>query len=149
MKKIFLGKITGYGGPYTDIPIEFNDEELMMSYLFDEGKDTRIGTNVKLVIEDKKRTLPQNSLYWAYLHIISRETGNDIEDLHYSFRFSFLEPQLVEVSDFNKGGRTMVAELRSTTSLSKQEFTDYLERICAETGIPIPNAEEISSYFEE
>ena len=43
----------------------------------------------------------------------------------------------------------MVAELRSTTSLSKQEFTDYLERICAETGIPIPNAEEISSYFEE
>lgn len=142
MKKVFLGKIN-YDGHRVTLPIEFNDPiDILIGEEFD-------GKAVKLVIEDKKRTLPQNSLYWAYLHIISRETGNDIEDLHYSFRFSFLEPQLVEVSDFNKGGRTMVAELRSTTSLSKQEFTDYLERICAETGIPIPNAEEISSYFEE
>ncbi len=136
MKKIFLGRIEN--GEF-----EWNDAQFLYYLSEHEGK------SVKLVIEDKKRTLPQNSLYWAYLHIISRETGNDIQDLHYSFRFSFLEPQLVEVSDFNKGGRTMVAELRSTTSLSKQEFTDYLERICAETGIPIPNAEEISSYFEE
>jgi len=136
MKKIFTGKIL-------DGSIEWGDYNPLYNLSEYEGKP------IKLVIEDKKRTLPQNSLYWAYLHIISRETGNDIEDLHYSFRFSFLEPQLVEVSDFNKGGRTMVAELRSTTSLSKQEFTDYLERICAETGIPIPNAEEISSYFEE
>lgn len=136
MKKIFLGTVL-------DGAIEWGDYNPLYNLSEYEGK------SVKLVIEDKKRTLPQNSLYWAYLHIISRETGNDIEDLHYSFRFSFLEPQLVEVSDFNKGGRTMVAELRSTTSLSKQEFTDYLERICAETGIPIPNAEEISSYYEE
>jgi len=142
MKKVFLGHIEenlpnqGY--------ITWLEPDLLT-----EKITNSIGKRVKLVIEDKKRTLPQNSLYWAYLHIISRETGNDIQDLHYSFRFSFLEPQLVEVSDFNKGGRTMVAELRSTTSLSKQEFTDYLERICAETGIPIPNAEEISSYFEE
>lgn len=142
MKKIFLGRVI------ENVPdigfLEWNDADLLTQEIVNG-----IGKSVKLVIEDKKRTLPQNSLYWAYLHIISRETGNDIEDLHYSFRFSFLEPQLVEVSDFNKGGRTMVAELRSTTSLSKQEFTDYLERICAETGIPIPNAEEISSYFEE
>lgn len=136
MKKIFTGKVL-------DGSIEWGDYNPLYNLSEYEGKP------IKLVIEDKKRTLPQNSLYWAYLHIISRETGNDIEDLHYSFRFSFLEPQLVEVSDFNKCGRTMVAELRSTTSLSKQEFTDYLERICAETGIPIPNAEEISSYFEE
>ncbi len=142
MKKIFLGRVI------ENVPdigfLEWNDADLLTQEIVNG-----IGKSVKLVIEDKKRTLPQNSLYWAYLHIISRETGNDIEDLHYSFRFSFLEPQLVEVSDFNKGGRTMVAELRSTTSLSKQEFTDYLERICSETGIPIPNAEEISSYFEE
>jgi len=149
MKKIFLGKITGTVGPYVELPIQFDDNTGVLSCLFNGLENDMVGKSVKLVIEDKKRTLPQNSLYWAYLHIISRETGNDIEDLHYSFRFSFLEPQLVEVSDFNKGGRTMVAELRSTTSLSKQEFTDYLERICAETGIPIPNAEEISSYFEE
>lgn len=136
MKKIFLGKIEN--GEF-----QWNDAQFLYYLSEHEGK------SVKLVIEDKKRTLPQNSLYWAYLHIISRETGNDIEDLHYSFRFSFLEPQLIEVSDFKNGGRTMVAELRSTTSLSKQEFTDYLERICAETGIPIPNAEEISSYYEE
>jgi hypothetical protein len=142
MKKIFFGKIIEN---MPDIGfLEWSEPDLLTQEI-----ENGIGKTVKLVIEDKKRTLPQNSLYWAYLHIISRETGNDIEDLHYSFRFSFLEPQLVEVSDFNKGGRTMVAELRSTTSLSKQEFTDYLERICAETGIPIPNAEEISSYFEE
>lgn len=142
MKKIFLGKII------ENMPergfLEWSEPDLLTQEI-----ENGIGKTVKLVIEDKKRTLPQNSLYWAYLHIISRETGNDIEDLHYSFRFSFLEPQLVEVSDFNKGGKTMVAELRSTTSLSKQEFTDYLERICAETGIPIPDPESISSYYEE
>jgi len=137
MKKIFLGSI---GKGEIDMQVEY------WHALHDESN---YGKTIKMVIEDKKRTLPQNSLYWAYLHIISRETGNDIEDLHYSFRFSFLEPQLVEVTDFNTSKRTMVAELRSTTTLSKQEFTDYLERICAETGIPIPNAEEISSYFEE
>lgn len=142
MKKIFLGKIN-YDGHRVILPIEFSDP---VDMLIGEELD---GKTVKLVIEDKKRTLPQNSLYWAYLHIISRETGNDIQDLHYSFRFSFLEPQMVEVTDFKKNERTMVAELRSTTSLSKQEFTDYLERICAETGIPIPNAEEICSYYEE
>jgi len=139
MKKIFLGTIEE-----THPQLRWNNEDEVANALWDNT-----GKSVKLVIEDKKRTLPQNSLYWAYLHIISRETGNDIEDLHYSFRFSFLEPQLVEVTDFNTSKRTMVAELRSTTTLSKQEFTDYLERICAETGIPIPNAEEISSYFEE
>lgn len=146
MKKIFLGNITTLFGTTVELPIKFVDEEILLAKL---DEDEMVGKTVKLVIEDKKRTLPQNSLYWAYLHIISRETGNDIEDLHYSFRFSFLEPQLIEVSDFKEGGRTMVAELRSTTSLSKQEFSDYMERICAETGIPIPNAEEISSYFEE
>jgi hypothetical protein len=142
MKKIFLGKIIEIT-PNRGF-IEWNDTTTMKQDITDG-----IGKSVKMVIEDKKRTLPQNALYWAYLHIISRETGNDIEELHYSFRFSFLEPQLVEVNDFNKGGKTMVAELRSTTSLSKQEFTEYLERICAETGIPIPNEEEINSYFEE
>ncbi len=145
MKKIFLGEIKHNSGfKFPEIVWNWHDE---LEYYTQDISN--VGKKVRLVIEDKKRTLPQNSLYWAYLHIISRETGNDIQDLHYSFRFSFLGPQLVEVSDFNKGGRTMVAELRSTTSLSKQEFTDYLERICAETGIPIPNAEEISSYFEE
>lgn len=142
MKKIFLGKITenlpnqGY--------LEWNDPELLTQEIL-EG----IGKSVKLVIEDSKRTLPQNALYWAYLHIISRETGNDIDDLHYSFRFSFLPPQLVEVTDFKSGEQTMVAELRSTTSLNKQEFTEYLDKIQAETDIPVPNAEEIGSYFEE
>lgn len=145
MKKIFLGEIKHHSSfRFPAIEWAWHDE---LEYYTQDINN--VGKKVRLVIEDKKRTLPQNSLYWAYLHIISRETGNDIQDLHYSFRFSFLEPQLVEVSDFKKGGRTMVAELRSTTSLSKQEFTDYLERICAETGIPIPNAEEISSYFEE
>lgn len=139
MKKIFLGSLDM-------TKLDMRDGDAYDMFVTDSKND---GRPFKIVFEDKKRTLPQNSLYWAYLHIISRETGNDIEDLHYSFRFSFLEPQLIEVSDFKKGGRTMVAELRSTTSLSKQEFTDYLERICTETGIPIPNAEEISSYFEE
>lgn len=139
MKQIFLGTIS--------------NSRLLFSNEFDfntfRTNTKNEGKQFKLVIEDKKRTLPQNSLYWAYLHIISRETGNDIEDLHYSFRFSFLAPQLIEVSDFKRGGRTMVAELRSTTSLNKHEFITYLEQIQAETEIPIPNSEDITSYFEE
>lgn len=136
MKKVFLGTVL-------DGSIEWGDYNPL--YELDKYE----GSRVKFSIEDKKRTTPQNSLYWAYLHIISRETGNDVEDLHYSFRFSFLAPQLVEVTDFNSEKRTMVAELRSTTSLSKQEFTEYMQRIEAQTGIPIPNSDDVSSYFEE
>ena len=63
MKKIFLGRVI------ENVPdigfLEWNDADLLTQEIVNG-----IGKSVKLVIEDKKRTLPQNSLYWAYLHII-------------------------------------------------------------------------------
>lgn len=139
MKRIFLGK-------FDMTRLKFSDEDSFDMFRLDSSND---GKSFKLVIEDRKRTLPQNSLYWAYLHIISRETGNDIDDLHNSFRYSFLPPQFIEVNNINTNKVDMVSSLRSTTSLSTAEFTEYMQRIEAETGIPIPNPEDVTYYFEE
>ena len=45
----------------------------------------------------KARSNPQLALYWEWLGIISKETGNDKDDLHEFFKRKFLTPEIKEV----------------------------------------------------
>lgn len=96
---------------------------------FDEG--------TKLVIDiDKQknvRSLSQNKYYWLYLSVIADETGHTEEELHELFKRKFLPPTHKTVLGT---GFKLPA---STTDLSKHDFSEYLERICAMTGVPIPD----------
>ena len=91
-----------------------------------------------------KRSLSQNFYYWTYLGIIENETGNSADDLHEIAKRKFLPPRFVKSLD----GK----EIRlpgSTTGLSKTEFSEYLHKICAWSGVPLPNPEDagyISNY---
>lgn len=93
--------------------------------------------DTKLVIDiDKaknKRSLSQNAFYWLYLGVIENETGNTAQDLHELFRRKFLKPTIKTIL-----GKEYTLP-SSTTSLSKHEFTEYLDKICAEVEIPIPD----------
>ncbi len=91
----------------------------------------------KLVIDiDKaknKRSLSQNAYYWLYLGVIEDETGNTAQDLHELFRRKFLKPTIKKIL-----GKEYTLP-SSTTSISKHEFTEYLDKISAETSIPLPD----------
>lgn len=96
---------------------------------FDEG------TKMVLDIEKKKnkRSLSQNAFYFLYLGVIENETGNTVDDLHELFKRKFLKP--VEKTIMGQQIRLP----NSTTNLSKHEFSEYLDRICALTNVPIPD----------
>lgn len=101
------------------------------------------GDHVSVFVSSRrpKRTIQQNRYYFgAYLPLIAKETGeNDIERLHKLFAGMFLTEEIVHVL-----GKP-VRMVRSTTTLSKAEFTEYIMKIEAETGIASPPTQ---NYFD-
>jgi len=68
-----------------------------------------------LILKEKKekRSLKQNAYYWAYLQIISQETGNEVDDLHEYFKRIHLPAKEITVL------RRTIKIPSSTTGLSK------------------------------
>lgn len=94
------------------------------------------GAKYRLEKVETKRSLTQNRFYWVYLQLIEKETGNDANDLHEYFKRTKLPPKFIKVM-----GKEIKVP-KSTTELDKLEFGEYLEKICAETGVPIPDPKE-------
>lgn len=92
-------------------------------------------TELVMDIDRKKntRSLSQNRYYWLYLNVIETETGNDANDLHELFKRLFLPS-----TDRTILG-TSIRLPASTTELSKHDFSEYMEKICAMTQVPIPD----------
>lgn len=110
--------------------IDWDNKRSMFDFLLqNDGK--KFVANINL--DKARRSLDQNSLYFLYLDIISRETGHTSEELHRIFKGLFLPKKKVTLNgkDYMLTG--------STTELNKVDFGIYLDRICAETNIPIPD----------
>lgn len=94
------------------------------------------GKFITFDIVKKNRSNSQNNYYWNYLRIISQETGENETDLHELFKRKFLIPEYKVV---------MGQEIKiptTTTSLSKTDFSDYLDKISSFTAISLPSPEE-------
>lgn len=108
----------------------------------DQINKFRDGEKVTLYISSRKpkRTLAQNSYYWGvYLPLVARETGEpSVERLHKLFAGMFLTEDIVEVLGHK------VRMVKSTTVLSKNDFSEYIMKIEAETGVQAPPTE---NYF--
>lgn len=100
-------------------------------YMIDQ-KVEGIMVDVKLYALGNRRSKSQNAYYWAYLEAIEAETGNLASDLHEWARRKFLPARFLSV----QGDEAWIPA--STTALTKAEFSDYLDKIAAETGIGIP-----------
>ena len=90
-----------------------------------------------------KRSDSQNRYLWFYYEIIAKETGENADDLHELFKRTLLPPVFKTV----RGQELKLP--RSTTELSKPEFNDFLDKIAALTGVPLPDPEAagyISNY---
>lgn len=103
------------------------------------------GKYLRLEKPELKRSQQQNRFYWFYLGIISRETGNDEEELHEFFRAKFLPKKFAVIK-----GKTNAHEVQirmSTTKLTKAEFGEYLDKISSLTEIPIPVPTLLEGYL--
>lgn len=83
------------------------------------------------------RTDRQNRFYWAYLRIISNDTGDSENDLHEYFKRVHLSPQFVTVL------KKEIKLPASTTRLKTNEFSEYIKKIEKETGILAPDINSI------
>lgn len=102
----------------------------------------RVGEKVSLYISNRKpkRSEQQNRYYWGvYLPLIAKETGErNIEKLHSLFSGMFLTEGIYTVLG------KQVRIKKSTTELSKSEFSEYIMDIEAETGVLAPPADNFT-----
>jgi hypothetical protein len=99
------------------------------------------GKRVELTIQKfrKKRSLPQNSWYWAVLiPAMAEHLGVHADDVHCDLKRHFLAVRIDE----------NFARVRSTTELSTDEFSRYMEdcqRLAAEYGVDVPMPNEVAA----
>jgi 16S rRNA U1498 N3-methylase RsmE len=110
--------------------LEIDDQDLFEMYLA-----TLDGKEITVLVEKKKRhrTIKQNAYYWTCLSIIGNELGYTKEEIHTTFKAMYL---------VDRTGKIPI--VRSTTSLTTAEFTEYFDKIIrkvAELGITLPNPE--------
>ncbi len=91
----------------------------------------------------KDRSYAQNRLMWMWLGIISNDTGESPENLHEIFKLKFLGTEKIQSLGYN------IEIPKSTTRLTTQEFTDYLDKIEAlamSINIRLPHPQDL--YYE-
>ena len=105
------------------------------------------GEVVSIYISSKrpKRSDQQNRYYWGvYLPYIAQETGEtDLERLHNLFKGKFLTKGIYKVLG------EAVRVTKSTTDLSKNDFSEYIMSIEADTGIQAPLTEEWLALYPQ
>ena len=100
-----------------------------------EGKVVQVSKYIPV------RTDQQNKYYWLYLGMIESETGNNSVTMHEYFKRVFLPPKFIKYKDKE------IKIPASTTELTKIEMGEYLDKICAETGVALPNPMELEGYI--
>jgi arginine deiminase len=111
----------------------YNHDRFLQNLRENEGKPYRIEPLIST------RSMSQNSLYWLYLEVIQRETGNQATELHEYFKRELLPPKFIKVKIKGKEIERKIPA--STTELKKNEFIDYLDKISALCGVAIPDTE--------
>lgn len=96
------------------------------------------GKEFTLNIDERKptRSEQQNRFYWLYVNLISDETGFTKDECHTLFKGKFLTREIKEVM----GEKVRIT--KSTTDLTKSEFSEYILEIQNLTGILPPDTDE-------
>ncbi len=105
-----------------------------------------IGKTVRVDKPESKRSLNQNRFLWAYMEIISRETGDDPVSLHEFFKAKLLPPRIIEIKGKSRIPKSLEVPA-TTTTLSKLAFGEYLDRIAALSGVPIPDPHQLKDFI--
>lgn len=105
-----------------------------------EAMELKRPVEVVVGLYRRKRSTNQNSLYWAWLGILSQETGYTSDELHELFKRMYLPPVTLEIGTYT------VDVPRSTTGLNTLEFSDYMRHIevfaATELGVALPQPDD-------
>lgn len=72
-----------------------------------------------------KRTRDQNDLMWAVCRAVAKETGHTAEEIKLRAAYQLLGVDVFEVEG------AIWAQPKSTSNLSKQQFSDFVEQLFA------------------
>lgn len=113
---------------------KINHPELLQQFL---NNHVEVGNAVTCVLTSKKpkRSDAQNNYLWLYYSLISRASGNDVDELHAWAKGKFLTTGISEVF----GEKTR--KVKSTTELTIPEFCEFVARIEEKTEVPAPKTE--------
>jgi len=96
--------------------------------------------DVSIKLHRTKRSNDANALYWAWIGIIAKETGNEREVCHKFFAKKFLG---YDVKEF---GNDKIAVVKSTATLDTESFSNYMTQVSAyaaqELGIVLPSPDD-------
>lgn len=103
--------------------------------IYEQFLENMEGEDLWLTIESKTptRTNRQLRFYWVFLEKISEESGHTTEELHHTFKRSFIKPKQVH------GINDTYRERPTTSTMSTKEFSNYINKIEMETGISAPS----------
>lgn len=123
--------IPKFKGKVIDSNIVADKTEDFKKYL-----DKYEGKEISIIVKrySANRSTPQNNLYWLWLTHIGNEIGEDPEVLHVTFKAMFLVDRTKKMPI-----------VRSTTSLSKNEMSEYMDKVQRRVGvigITLPDPEE-------
>ena len=94
--------------------LSLNNERRFNDSLIEfEGKEVEI----RIRVRSNNRSKEQNSLYWKWIDILSKEIGFTKDEMHELIKYKFLKRNIVD----DKGVESVV--IKSTTTLTTKEFT--------------------------
>jgi len=110
---------------------------------FDKDLSSNEGKTVFITVREQKnrRSLNLNSYYWAVVvNLVSQDTGYDKEEAHEVLKSMFLRTRYQIKGIWVDG-------MKSTTKLSNQEMTEYIEEVkrfaTSSLGLYIPDPNEV------
>ena len=97
--------------------LKLNNKRLFIDSLKQfEGKEIEIRIREK----SSNRSKEQNSMYWIWIDILSKEIGYTKEEMHTLVKYKFLKRNIVD----DDGVEQEV--IKSTTTLTTKEFTLFM-----------------------
>jgi len=142
MRNVWLATSTGVG---LDMGGDTNKA------LFQQDLKDNVGKKYRIERVQHKRSLSQNNYFWFYLELVEQETGNDKHALH-EYVKKYLTPKKEVTLTLWKDGKQYTRKGiigKGTSELTKIEMGDVLDKLCADTGVALPNPQEagyISNY---
>ena len=125
------------------IEMKDNKRKLRLnSPIFFQAQLEQFPLNTKLTLwmdgKPPTRSQQQNRLYWMYLGVIADDTGHSVDELHSYFKGKLLSDGLTEIY------RQKVRKTKSTTTLNKNDFAEYMFAIQELSGVAIPDTSEFN-----
>ena len=94
--------------------LSLNNERRFKDSLIEfEGKEVEI----RIRVRSNNRSKEQNSLYWKWIDILSKEIGFTKDEMHELIKYKFLKRNIVDDNGIEQ------EIIKSTTTLTIKEFT--------------------------